>query len=152
MKASKVYKTNHFYKVITQSITKAGFLLSVMPVYLVPLNLTDFHLKKAVFESISSSKNKIYTPQRHEFALLEKEIMNEINERSYTSLYKTSSSCDIRVIGKDATIYPERYLDLRNPNLGLTWVEEEMVLIKNAFTNKDEVIKVIKNLLAKDFR
>ena len=152
MKSINIYKTNSKFKIVTQSRTEDGFFLSVLPAFVLDLSCSLLELEEAVFEALSNSKNGIRTTDRIEYPRLEKQIMNEIKERSYTSLYKKSSSCNLRFNENILKIYPEDYFTKGNPNDGLSWVEEEMVKVHDPLNNRSVVIDSIIDLLNRKFR
>ena len=152
IKACLIYKKDNCYKIVTQSETKAGFLLSVEPIFIVQVNSPIEELELALFQSLNSSKKNIPVPKREEYPLLEKEELMKLKEKSYNSLYKTSNSCDLRLENNILKIFPEKFYNPKKPSQGLVFVEEDMFEIDDPENHKKEVVTKVMELLEKDYK
>lgn len=151
MRACNIYKTKDFYKIITESETEDGFLLSGDPVFLVSIEDNSIDLTNAIFNSLKSSRTNVPTPKREQYPILEKEIMKKIKEKSYTSLYKTSNSASLRLEEGTLKIWPLKFFNPARPGDGLVLVEEDKFEIPDAENNKEEVVKAITEILNRKY-
>lgn len=150
--ASLIFKTKDSYKIITESRTKAGFLLSGEPVFIIPLDSPLDSLEFAMFESLRNSKKNVPVPKRDEYHVIEKKIVQKINEKSYNSLYKKANGCSIRCENESVKIFPLKFFNPNRPSQGLDLVEEDMFEIQNFEDNKRKITEKVIELLKKNYK
>lgn len=124
MKACVIYKTRTNYKIITESIADIGLLISDDPFFILPITSGIEDIKNAIWNSLNSSRSGISIPKRNDWPLWQKDQLKKMNEKSFPDLYKNSTSCELRIEDRIATIYPYQYI---NPKNGLEVIEDDIV-------------------------
>jgi len=148
MKSCIIYKTlNKEYKIVTQSKTTAGYLLAVPPVFIVPTNCLDETLLSSVMMALNNSTSGVKAPDRTEFPSIQKQILSELKEKSFSKLYLGSTSCEIRVENNNMTIYPNRLMTEGEPKNGLVWIRDRRSLIEEYPLNQNTIILKIHEAL-----
>lgn len=152
MKSCTIYKTfKSEYKIVSQCETTAGYLLDVIPVYILSINCSDEDFSSAVLEALSNSAKKVKAPDRSEFPMIQKKILSDLKEKSFSKLYMNSSSCSIRVEGNVMSIYPNKLMTEGQPKDGLNWVEADKVVIEGNPVNGDTLILKVKEILNRKY-
>ena len=146
-----IYKTNDYYKIVTESETTVKYFLGGEPVFLVSVNSFE-QLQKSIFESLYSSKLGVPTPSLDELKIHNTNLLKKIKETSYTSLYKKCNSVSLRVNKDVLNIAPMKFYNVLKPSKGLVPVMDDIVLISDPFNKKNEVTSAIVQLLEKDYR
>jgi len=152
MKSCTIYKTfKNEYKIVSQCETTAGYLLDVTPVYILSTNCSDEDLLSTILKALSNSAKTVKAPDRSEFPLIQKKLLADLKEKSFSKLYVTSSSCSIRVEGNIMSVYPNQLMTEGQPKDGLVWVEEDKVVIEENAVNVDTLVLKVKELLGRKF-
>lgn len=152
MKSCTIYKTfKNEYKIVSQCETSAGYLLDVTPVYILSANCSNKDLISALFNALNNSAKKIKAPDRSEFPLIQSNLLSQLKEKSFYKLYMNSSSCSIRVEDKIMNIYPNKLLIEGQPKDGLSWVEEDKVMIEENTVNVDALVLKVKEILNRKY-
>ncbi len=152
MKACNIFKTESEYKIVTQSMTEDGFLLSVLPAFVIGVDCSNDELRELIVKSLNSSQANIKTPKRDDYPILQKQVLQAINEKSYSALYKKTNSCDIRLENNTLSIFPEKLFTLGKPSDGLTIVKEEKVEFNEFSELTENIINTIREKLNIQFR
>lgn len=152
MKSCTIYKTfKNEYKIVSQCETTAGYLLDVTPVYILSTNCSDEDLLSTILKTLNNSAKKVKVPDRSEFPMIQKKILSDLKEKSFSKLYVTSSSCSIRVEGNSMNIYPNKLMTEGQPKDGLIWVEEDKVVIEENTANVDTLVLKVKEMLSRKY-
>lgn len=147
MKTCEVYKTPKNYIIITESTSDIGLGISDDPIYVIPIDSTINELQEKVFDCLNSSRVGVYTPNRDEWASWQKKQLEKMQQKSFVMLYKNSNSCHLALENNIITIYPYKYYDPSKPKQGLCAVEEAEVKIDLNNIDKDEIIKILVDML-----
>ena len=148
MKSCVIYKTfKDEYKIVTQSETTAGYLLMVLPVFILSTNCTDEVLLSTIIKALDNSVKNIKAPDRSEFPSVQKNLLSALKEKSFSKLYTDSTSCEIRVQNNILTLYPNKLMTEGNPKDGLVWVKENKVVIEEYVSNLDIMVSKIHEAL-----
>ena len=148
VKSCTIYKTKNHYKIITNSITDAGYL-NTFPVFVLDINCTNNELEIAIFKSLANS-NSSRALKREEYALNAKKVIEGIHEKSYTSLHRKSTSCSITLHNKHRlVIRPYQFYKSDSPRQGLKERQGEQVEIVSAYEHKADVVNAILELFNK---
>lgn len=83
--------------------------------------------------------------------MIQKKILSDLKEKSFSKLYVTSSSCCIRVEGNSMNIYPNKLMTEGQPKDGLIWVEEDKVVIEENTANVDTLVLKVKEMLSRKY-
>jgi hypothetical protein len=146
--ACTIYKTKAGeYKMVAQCETAAGYLLDVVPIYILPVNCLNEDFLSRLAEVLNISSKKIKAPGRDEFPKLQKEFLTQLKERSFSKLYMKSSSCSIRVDNNILKIYPNKLATEGQPNDGLEWIEEESVAVEDYGSRLNDVVVLVREIL-----
>ncbi|GEP98024.1 hypothetical protein [Chitinophaga cymbidii] len=152
MKSCIIYKTfKDEYKIVAQCETSAGYLLAVTPVFIIPVNCSDEDLFSTILKVLNNSTEKVKAPARDDFPELQKKMLIDLQEKSFTKLYTGSTSCEIRVKDKILCIYPNTLLTAGKPRDGLSWIEEDKVVIEENAVNVDNLVLQVKELLGRKY-
>jgi hypothetical protein len=152
MKSCTIYKTfKNEYKIVSQCKTTAGYLLAVTPAYILSTNCSDEELFSAILTALKNSAKKVKAPDRDDFPAIQKILLSDLKEKSFTKLYVNSTSCEIRVEGNSISIYPNKLLTEGNPKDGLYWVEEDKVVIQENTANVDTLVLKVKEILNRKY-
>jgi hypothetical protein len=146
-----IHKTNRFYKIITDSKTKAGFLLGGDPVFLVEVDNVK-ELENSIFESLLSSKSGVPVPSQEGYKIGEKDLCKKLGETSFTALYKGSNALSVSFENNELKLIPLKYYNPLKASQGLVDVTEDAQLIVDPFNNKEQVTSLVIQLLEKDYR
>jgi hypothetical protein len=139
MNSCIIYKIRNNYCIVPQSETKAGFLLSVLPLRIVSIEKAELEFSNVLCDLFLQEKNVIETPNREELRSLSEIVLKEIGVKSYSDLYKNYKSCEIRADEKTMNIYRYRLFNFSRPSSGLVWDEDNKIKIENYKHNKDLV-------------
>ncbi len=153
MKKCIIYKTQTEYIIVTYSESNIGLYIIDDPIFIIPLN-DDLSLQNAIFASLKSSKKgiPIPTPLRDEWTKWQKEQLAKMKQKTFLSLYKKSSSCEVILEENVIKVYPEKYSIAGKPNQGLVNVKEDMVEIRDAANNQEKVTLTIIEILNRKYR
>lgn len=152
MKSCTIYKTfKNEYKIVSQCETTAGYLLDVTPVYILSTDSPNDVLMSSFLNALNNSTKVIKAPERSEFPLVQKKLLANLKEVSFSKLYMNSSSCSIRVENNTMTIYPNKLMTEGQPKDGLVWVREDKVVIEEYASNLDMIILKIKEMLDRTY-
>lgn len=152
MKSCTIYKTSkNEYKIVSQCETTAGYLLDVIPVYILPTKCSDEDFLSTILKALSNSQKKVKAPDRGDFPMIQKNLLSDLKEKSFSKLYLSSTSCSIRVENKVIMIYPNKLLSEGRPEDGLSWVEEEKIVIEENPRYFDILIFKLKELLTREY-
>jgi hypothetical protein len=147
MKACIVYKTvKGEYKIVAQSETAAGYLLHVTPVYILSIDCPDEIFLKTILCALDYSSESIRAPDRSEFPLIQKNLLTQLKEKSFSRLYANSTSCEIRIEGNTMTVYPNRLIS-QDPKEGLVWKKEDKATIEDFERHHEIIISTVKSKL-----
>lgn len=125
IKSCVIYRTDKEYKIVTESKTDTGLFISDTPVYILPLTISDNILKEKIINCLENSKTGIKMPEtREDFSEWQKRQLVNLHEKSFSSLYKKSKSCLVRIESEQLVIYPCECLDVKN---GFTVVDDKIV-------------------------
>jgi hypothetical protein len=148
MKVATVYKTlKNEFKIVTQSKTTAGYLIYVLPVYVIPAISSDEILLSTVIKALDNSTDGMKAPERSDFPKIQRDILSQLKEKSFNKLYSNSTSCNLRVENGAMKIYPNKLVTDGPSKGGLVWVEEDKVTIEDSEKNHDLVIFTIRKIL-----
>ena len=148
MKSCTIYKTfKNEYKIVPQCETTAGYLLAVTPAYILSMKCSDEDLLSAILNALNNSDRKVKAPDRSDFPMIQKILLADLKEKSFTKLYMRSTSCEIRVQDNIISIYPNKLLTEGQPKDGLYWVEEDKVVIEENTVNIDTLVFKVKEIL-----
>jgi len=148
MKVATVYKTlKNEFKIVAQSKTAAGYLIYMLPVYIIPAISSDEILLSTVFKALDSSTDGVKAPERSDFPKIQRDILSQLKEKSFDKLYSNSTSCNLRVENGAMKIYPNKLVTDGPSKGGLVWVEEDKVTIEDSEKNHDLVIFTIRKIL-----
>lgn len=145
MKSCVIYRTDKEYKIVTESETDTGLFVSDTPVYILPLTISDEILKEKINNCLQNSKTGIKMPETREgFSEWQKEQLTNLQEKTFSSLYKKSRSCLVRIESGQLTIYPYECLDVKK---GLTIMDDKIVhfsyLKELELIATQEIIKIL---------
>ena len=136
MKACQIFKTKHSIKVVTLYSTETGVYKLNKPVFVLPINESREMIKKAIFQSIETSRQVDFKPSDNSI------LLKYLGEKSFISFYKSSTSCMVFVDGANVTIEPQSFsADIK----ALETIHEQIIQIVN-FTEEqllDEIMKVL---------
>ncbi|WP_165044281.1 hypothetical protein [Dysgonomonas sp. ZJ709] len=125
MKSCVIYRTDKEYKIVTESETDTGLFISDTPVYILPLAISDEILKDKIINCLENSKTGVKMPEtREKFSKWQKEQLANLQEKNFSSLYKKSKSCLVRIESGQLIIYPYECLDVKK---GLTIIDDKVV-------------------------
>ena len=136
MKSCVIYRTfKNEYKIVTQSETTAGYLLSISPVYILSTNCTGEVLLSTTLKALNNSMRNVRAPDRNEFPSIQKSLLSDLKEKAFSKSYTNCTSCEITVENNIMTIYPNKLMREGNPKDGLIWVEDDKVVINEYSSN-----------------
>jgi hypothetical protein len=136
MSSCIVYKDKKVYKIITESINTLGMGIGTFPIHILSKDTAPEALKTAISDCLNSSKTDLdLRPDSDEFAEHSKNILNELREKNYTSIYKSSSGCSIAKKDDDYKLIVYKLFDTRNPRFGFARDYEL------SFSSMDELIE-----------
>lgn len=141
MSSCIVYKNQNTYKIVTESLNTFGMGISTFPVHILPINSKVEDLKSSIQNCISASEAELeLSPDSDEFAQLSKKLLIELQEKSYTDLYKSSKGCSIEQneSGYKLTLY--KLYDFKKPQHG--FVEDEILLFEHLEQVIDSLIEL----------
>jgi hypothetical protein len=147
MKRCQLHRTKTKFIVYTESKSDTGLYLADDPVYLLPVVCDVLELQNAIVDSLLKSRRNMPTPKRDEWAAWQKDLLKKMKQRSFTGLYKSSSSCLVEMNGNALIIYPEKLSQASRPSQGLVLVEEGRVEIQDWENNKDKLTARIIEIL-----
>lgn len=140
MKSCTIYKTNKNYIVVTESTSDIGLGIIDDPIYTLPLDVSIDEFQKKLFECLSKSKTGVSTPKNNEWASWEKDQLLKMGQRSFTTLYKNSNSCQVSLDGNVLIISPYKYYDPNRPKDGLCLLQDAEIKIDFSSVAKTEII------------
>ena len=147
-----IYKTfKNEYKIFTESKTTAGYLLYVSPVYIIPTSCTDEVLLSTILTALDNSAENVRAPERDEFPQLQREMLDDLKEKSYSKLYKNSTSCHISIQDSTMKILPYKLANYGRPQSGMVGVDDDKVVIEDYESNLETVVLKIHEILNKDY-
>lgn len=141
MKACQIFKTKRAYKITTMYRLESWSYIESKPINILPIKSSLEMVSKVVFESLESSR--VISDTEEEDFWLGNQLLKELKEKSYDSLYKKSTSCMIFVKDNEFIIEPQVY---KGRGLGLE-VDESRVLKLEANLDKLLLIEEALNLL-----
>lgn len=96
MGSCTVYKNQDAYKIVTESLNTLGMGISTFPIHILPINSNVEELKNSIQNCINASEEEVdLSPDTEAFTKLSKGLLIELQEKSYTNLYKSSRGCSI---------------------------------------------------------
>lgn len=147
MKACDIFKTKEVYKIITQSETDTGLLVSDEPVIILPVDVDIETLKNKITHSLTMSRSSMKACENKEDAIKwQKEQLKLLKEKSFLNLYKNSTNCGIRLDNGILKIYPSKFSEKYK---GMVTVKEDIVEFRYSKDKELEVTKKIIELLDK---
>ncbi|MBP2833462.1 hypothetical protein J8281_14800 [Aquimarina sp. U1-2] len=146
IKSCIVHKTNKNYKIITQSWTDIGLRLSTEPIFILPLDCKIEDLLESIFKSLAGTKENVIAPlEKEEYKKYVKKMISLLKEKSFDSLDKNSSSCNISQENERLVITPYTY----TVKGGSTLIEEEKVEFNLVDHIKEEIVLKVIEILDK---
>lgn len=141
MKSCQVFKTKKNYKITTMYRLESWSYIESKPIYIFPLETSIEELSKAIFESLESSR-EISELEENDF-WLGNQLLKELKESSYNSLYKNSYGCIVSIKNNDFVIEPQKYM---GKDEGLA-VDENKVLNLGVNLDKKHLTKKVIDVL-----
>lgn len=108
MKSCQIFKTKKGYKIATMYRLESWSYIESKPIYIFPLETSIEQLSRALFESLDSSR-EISESEENDFCL-GNQLLKELKESSYSSLYKNSYGCIVSVKNNKFIIEPQKYM------------------------------------------
>ncbi len=136
-KACVIYKTKKEFKVNTLNLSDTGVFLASLNCFIIPIGADEEDLSKIIFEALTKSRSVNF-----EDAPNPKELLVTLREKSFSSLYKNSTSCSIYLQENKVSIVPKNYSNKSN---SLVHDNDRKVEIEN-FSKLDLARQVIKLL------
>lgn len=145
MKSCDIFKTKEFYKIITQSETDTGLLVSDEPVFILPIDVNEEIFKVKIFNSLMSGKSGFKLPENKEdIKVWQKEQLKHLKEKSFLNLYKTSTNCCIRLNDGILKIFPSKFSEKYK---GMITVKEDVVEFKYIESDELDITRRIIEIL-----
>ena len=144
MASCLVFNTRNNYKIITESYTDVGLLITDEPVFILKKPVSNQVLWLAIYDCLKSSRLKIKQPKRDEWGTWQKNMLKLLQETSFDKLYKTSSSCQVKLENDELFLFQYKY----KPKIGLLAnqiANHTFVFNENHY---DEYINSLNNLLS----
>lgn len=152
MRCCQVYKTGKEYIITTLSKTVDGIWTKDGPIYRVLVENTVSNLIQAVFSGLKSSRLNIPNIPRENKPTLEKNILKEMGQKSFKSLYKNSNSCTISRDEDDIiTISPYKPY-IPGDFSGLVVAKEGVVQVDMNVTSIPELENKLIDVLNQDYK
>ncbi|GET46196.1 hypothetical protein [Capnocytophaga felis] len=149
IKSCGIYKTQEYYKIITESQSETGLFLSQSPIFILPINCSINDFKNNIFQALNSSKNNVKMPSSNEkFKSMQKELLKDLKEKSFLNLYKNSTHCIIR-FEKNCKIFPTKF---SNEYKGNIIVEEDIIEMEYSPEKELEITEKIIEVLDKSYK
>lgn len=142
MKSCQIFKTKKGYKIATMYRLESWSYIESKPIYIFPVEIGVEELSKAIFESLESSR-EISDSEENDF-WLGNQLLKELKENSYNSLYKNSYSCIVSIKNSDFIIEPQKYM---GKDEGLS-VDENRVLKLDANLDKKYLTENVIDVLS----
>lgn len=130
MSSCTIYKSEKWYKIVTESLTTLGMGISTFPIHILSIGTDHEKLENSIIDCINSSKEGIeMSPDSDEFAAHSKNVLQALQEKNHTNLYKSSKGCSIEKqdAGFNLTLY--KLYDSAKPQHG--FVGDESLLFEN---------------------
>lgn len=119
MSTCKVYKSEKFYKIVTQSLSTLGMGISTFPIHVLAVNSDREELKHSIIDCIQSGKEGLeMSPDSDEFAAHSKHVLTALQEKNHTNLYQTSKGCSIEKEGSGYQVTIYKLFDPGKPQHG----------------------------------
>lgn len=153
MKACTVYKIDKEYLVVTTSKTKDWIWVEDEPIFRVSSENKDGKLIEAVFTALKSSKIEIPNIPVENIPIRQKKILKEMGQKSYTHLYKKSSSCSVsRDENGMVKISPYKPYIPGKFSSGLVVAKEGIVQVDMNITSIPELECMLIDVLNRDYK
>lgn len=108
MKSCQIFKAKNAYKIITLYRLESWSYIHSHPIYILPLKTSSDELSMKIFEALENSRD-ISESEENEF-WLGNQLLKELKEKSYNSLYKDSHSCMVSMNENEFIIEPQQYM------------------------------------------
>lgn len=152
MKRCNIYKTDKNYIIVTTSLSDIGLKIADDPIYVLPISCKLEEIKEKIFDSLDSSREEIYTPKKDEWDIWQKKILEKMQQKTFSILYKNSNSCNIIIDDNTLKIQPLKLKDPKKPSAALYQVTEDELVLEYNKMKKDEIIIKIIEVLDKSYR
>lgn len=138
MNSCVIYKSENWYKIVTESLTTLGMGISTLPIHVLSINSDNEKLKNSITDCIKSSKEGIeMSPDSDEFTMHSKNVLQALQEKDYTNLYKSSKGCSIEKQGTGFNLTLFKLYDSAKPQHG--FVGDESL----SFENIDQLVEFL---------
>lgn len=142
-KSIQVYKTDKHYKIITMYRTESWTYLLGEPVFLLPLDIIAEELARVILEGLNHSRSISETEEDIIRNNNKQSLLKQIKEKSYDSLYKNSTSCNIYVENQEITIEP----NILGSKRGLVTDTERIVKLEFSESKYIDIAKLVMKVL-----
>ncbi len=147
MKICQIYRTKHNYILVTKSFTDIGIKIADDPIYVLSLDSTIHDLKINIFNCLRNSKVDLMTPKGENWKIWQQDLLSKMQQKSFTSLYKNSTSCNITLLDDILTIQLLELCNPKKPTNGLCNKTNNDIQLEYSESKEDEIIiKILKTL------
>lgn len=119
MSSCTIYKSEKWYKIVTESLTTLGMGMSTFPVYVLTIDSEIEKLKESIKDCLKSSKDGLeMSPDSDESIIYSKDVLNALKEKSYTNLYKSYKGCSVEELNTGFKLTLYKLYDPGKPKYG----------------------------------
>jgi hypothetical protein len=147
MKICQIYRTKQNYILVTKSFTDIGLKIADDPIYVMDLSSSILDLKTNIFNCLRSSKDDLITPKDEHWKIWQQDLLFKMQQKTFTNLYKNSSSCNILLSNNLLTIQLLELCNPKKPTNGLCSKIDNDIHLEYSESKEEEItIKILKTL------